>query len=219
LPDFLLAAGAIREYVLAILRVPVKFGGRYDEPDEKVVDCFIAVVEVLGEKALPLLPPLLNSFSPDIPWLIKLLTKVKDSDVWTSPTFLPQLCTSVLDPAIDQLKPVARPGNRPAHSYPPPKPILPVRESNKGDCTVTKEELKLFIQLLKDMGLESTLDKLTGRMAQFDKFIPDAFSDVLGEEGTKELGKKRKAVEEAEQRGKKKGKVVMKDGKFVTTHE
>jgi hypothetical protein len=57
LPDFPLAAGAIREYVLAILRVPVKVGGRYDEPDEKVVDCFVAVVEVLGEEALPLLPP------------------------------------------------------------------------------------------------------------------------------------------------------------------
>jgi hypothetical protein len=145
LPDFPLAEGAIREYVLAILRLPVKVGGRYDEPDEKVVDCFVAVVEVLGEEPLPLLPPLLNSFSPDIPWLIKLLTKVKDSDVWTSPTFLPQLCTTVLDPAIDQLKRVTRPGNRPAHSYPPPKPILPVRESNNGDCTVTKEELKLFI--------------------------------------------------------------------------
>jgi hypothetical protein len=171
----------------------VKVSGRYEWPDEKVVDCFVAVVEVLGEEALPLLPPLLNSFSPDIPWLIKLFTEVKNSNVWTSPTFLLQLCTAVLDPAIDQLKPVACPGNRPAHSYPPPKPILPVRESNNGDSTVTKEELKLFIQLLKNIGLESTLEKLTDKMAQFDKFAPDEFSDVLGEEGIKDLGKKRKS--------------------------
>jgi hypothetical protein len=56
------------------------------------------------------------------------------------------------------------------------------------------------------MGLESTLEKLTDKMAQFEKFTPDAFSDILGEEGTKELGKKRKAAAEAEQRGKKKGR-------------
>jgi hypothetical protein len=73
--------------------------------------------------------------------------------------------------------------------------------------------------MLKDMGLQSTLDKLTDKRAQFDKFIPEKFSDVLGEEGTKELRKKRKVAEEAKQREKKKGKVVMKDGKFTTTYE
>jgi hypothetical protein len=154
---------------------------------------------------------------------MKLLTRIKDSDVWTSPTFLPQLCTAVLDPTIDQLEPVARPGNHPAQFpaqfYLPQKPVLPVRESNDGDGTVTKEELKLFIQLLKDMGLESTLEKLTDKMAQYDKFTPDTFSEVLGAEGTNELGKKRKAVEEAEAREKKKGKLVLKDGRFVKTYE
>ena len=95
--------------------------------------------------------------------------------------------------------------------------MLPVRESNDGDSTVTKEELKLFIQLLKDMGLDSTLEKLTDKIAQFDKFTPDIFSDVLGDEGTKALGKKWKAVEEVEARKKKKCKLVMKDGKFVKT--
>jgi hypothetical protein len=97
-----------------------------------------------------------------------------------------------------------------------------VRNTNDRDGTVSKEELKLFIPLLEEMGVDQAMDKVTDRMAQFEKFAVkmDAFRGVLGDAGTKRLGEKRKAFEvEESQKKKKKGRLVMKNGRLMTAYD
>jgi hypothetical protein len=124
-----------------------------------------------------------------------------------SEPFLPKFTIAVLEPAINKLKPIPRPSNKSVYYEYKPKSTLPIRDTNKGDAAVMREGLKLFIQLLKDMALDPTVDKLTDKMAPSGKFGIDEFRDVLGEENMAEFGKKRKAIEEEEE---EKGKADVK---------
>jgi hypothetical protein len=95
-----------------------------------------------------------------------------------------------------------------------------VRDCNGCNSTIGKEELKLFIQRLKNLGLEKILDQLTSKMAQFDTSLEiDDFRDVLGDGQAEEYGKKRKAVEIKEEEEKKRPRLAMKDGKLIASYD
>jgi hypothetical protein len=136
-----------------------------------------------------------------------------------SEPFLPKFTITVLEPAINELKLIPRSGNKSVYYEYKPKSTPPVRDTNKGDAIVTKGELKRFIQLLKPMALDQTVDKLTDKMAPSGKFGIDEFRDVLGEENMAEFGKKREAIEgERRRMRKKKARLVLRDGKLVTVY-
>lgn len=140
---------------------------------------------------------------------MQLVTQVQDSKQWASENFLPQFCTTVLEPAIERARlVVSRPdisvGEMFRDSFPFRKNIAPVRGSNEGNGGVTVEELKLLIPLLQTLALVHVVDRLAQRMLMdFVDLDFEGFRDVLGEEKTEEKIEKR-AIEEAKEAKKRK---------------
>jgi hypothetical protein len=201
-----LTEDVIWEYALRALRSRPGYS-IYRRPDKGLVKSMIIISNVLGERGLLLLLPSLSRVVADILWLITLMTQTAEIDIWKSEPFLSRFCAEVLDPAI------ARMEIRPAlQSF--------VRDCNGCNSTIGKEELKLFIQRLKNLGLEKILDQLTSKMAQFDTSLEiDDFRDVLGDGQAEEYGKKRKAVEIKEEEEKKRPRLAMKDGKLIASYD
>jgi hypothetical protein len=194
-----LAEDAIRKFVLKFLEGE-PYLNPYYYPHGDLVESMMNISSVLGEEGLLSLLPGLKKLVNNIPYLVTLLTRSAGIDLWKSKTFLARFCAEVLDPAIDQLRPFEQQVSQKGQ---PDVPIV-VREANYGDCTVTKEELELLIERLKDLGLEELLHRLFSKMAQFD-----AFRGVLVEEKAEKYGKKRKAVETEEQNDRKKGRLAV----------
>jgi hypothetical protein len=203
--SLLLAEDAIRKFVRKVLEGKPYVSPHYDA-HEGLIESMMTISSVLGEEGLLLLLPALSKLVKNIPWLVTLLTRSAGIDLWKSEIFLARFCAEVLDPAIDQLEPFEQPAGQEKQ---PDVPIA-VRKANYGDCTVTKEELELLIESLKDLGLEELLHQLFSKMAQFD-----AFRGVLGEEKAEKYGKKRKAVETEEQNERKKGRLAVEDEELV----
>jgi hypothetical protein len=203
--SLLLAEDPIRKFVSKVLGGKPCLNPYYDSSGD-LVESMMTISSVFGEEGLLLLLPALKQLADNIPWLVTLLTRSAGIDLWKSETFFARFCAEVLDPAIDQLEPFEQPARQEKqHDVP-----IAVREANYGDCTVTKEELELLIERLKDLGLEELLHRLFSKMAQFD-----AFRGVLGEEKAEKYGKKRKAVETEEQNEKKKGRLAAEDEELV----
>jgi hypothetical protein len=203
--SLLLAEDAIRKFVRKVLEGKPYVSPHYDA-HEGLIESMMTISSVLGEEGLLLLLPALSKLVKNILWLVTLLTRSAGIDLWRSEIFLARFCAEVLDPAIDQLEPFEQPAGQEKQ---PDVPIA-VRKANYGDCTVTKEELELLIESLKDLGLEELLHQLFSKMAQFD-----AFRGVLGEEKAEKYGKKRKAVETEGQNERKKGRLAVENEEFV----
>ena len=205
------AEPAIREYCLKKLGAPMKKPEvRKGKVHDDEVGDFVLISQTFGEEVLPLLLPQLGGFLNDLPWLIQLLTQVKDSEEWASETFLPQFSTTVLEPAIERARLVVSRPDIPVSemirdSFPFRKNIAPVRGTNEGDRGVTMEELKLLIPLLKHLALDHVVDRLAQRMLMdFVDLDFKSFRDVLGEEKTDEMIEKKRAMEEAKEVKKRK---------------
>ncbi|KAI4665797.1 uncharacterized protein J4E78_003262 [Alternaria triticimaculans] len=205
------AEPAIREYCLKKLGAPTKKPEvRKGKVHDDEVGDFVLISQTFGEEVLSLLLPHLGGFLNDVPWLVQLLIQVKDSEEWASETFLPQFCTTVLEPAVERAKlVVSRPdipvGEMIRDSFPFRKNIAPVRGTNEGDRGVTMEELKLLIPLLKHLTLDHVVDRLAQRMLMdFVDLDFESFRDVLGEEKTDEMIEKKRAIEEAKEAKKRK---------------
>lgn len=140
----------------------------------------------------------------DIPWLTTFLEELSKTPRWASPQMLQRLCDEILHLAIAELHPKA---------WSSTDLLGPVRYTNEGDGSVNEEELKFFIEALRNLNLKDTLDRLTDNMATFEKFPLEPFQNVLGERTAAELGKKRETLQKAES-SRRKAKAVMKNGKL-----
>jgi hypothetical protein len=199
-----LAEDATRKCAVKALRTRPTYN-KYQHPEKELVKSMTTISDVLGEQGLLLLLPPLSKLAANIPWLITLLTRTAEIDIWKSEPFLTRFCAEVLEPAVVLME---------LH----PALEVTVRNCNQCDSTVAKEEVKLFIKLLKDLGLEKVVDQLTNKMAQFGNLGVNGFCDVLGDGKVKGYANKRKAVEVEEERSERKGRLSMKDGKLFAAY-